>query len=254
MPAPTPRRTVLVTGAAGRLGRATCRELLLRGHLVRAFDRLPAPHGQPIVGDTSDRASIEDSLSGADALIHLAATPDDDDFSTRLLPDNILGLHAIIEAARACATARIVLASSGQVNWTQQLDGPWPVTVASAISPRGWYAVTKVALEAAGFTLARDGRSTVIAARLGWCPRTAAHREELAGSRYGRRVYLSPGDAGRFCAAAATAPVAPGFHLLFATSQPDGEPIFDLEPAARLLAWTPVDRWPAGASDDLTPA
>jgi NAD(P)-dependent dehydrogenase (short-subunit alcohol dehydrogenase family) len=34
-------RTVVVTGSAGRLGRAACRELLARGWHVRAFDRCP---------------------------------------------------------------------------------------------------------------------------------------------------------------------------------------------------------------------
>jgi len=137
------------------------------------------------------------------------------------------------------------------VNWTQQLAGPWPITPAAPISPRGWYAVTKVALEAAGSTLARDGHAAVIAIRLGWCPRTAAHREELAGSGYGRRVYLSPGDAGRLFVAAATHAVPAGYHLVFATSRPDGPPIFELESVGRLLDWTPRDTWPEGADDDL---
>lgn len=247
----TAPRTVLVTGAAGRLGRAACRELLRRGHHVRSFDRVPAPHGDPIVGNVADPAALDAALAGAACLVHLAATPDDDDFARRLLPDNILGLHTVIESARRAGTPRVVLASSGQVNWTQQLAGPWPITPAAPISPRGWYAVTKVALEAAGSTLARDGHAAVIAIRLGWCPRTAAHREELAGSGYGRRVYLSPGDAGRLFVAAATHAVPAGYHLVFATSRPDGPPIFELESVGRLLDWTPRDTWPEGADDDL---
>ena len=243
--------TVLVTGAGGRLGRAACRELLRQGHHVRVFDRIAAPLGDAILGDVADQDLVRRSLTGADCLVHLAATPDDDDFASRLLPDNILGLHAVVEAARQVGTPRVVLASSGQVNWTQQLGGPWPITPASAISPRGWYAVTKVALEAAGSTLARDGRAAVVVVRLGWCPRTIAHMEELAASSHGRQVYLSPGDAGRFFVAAATHDVPAGYHLVFATSLPDGPAIFDLEPARRLVDWTPRDRWPEAATDDL---
>lgn len=250
MPGNAPQ-TVLVTGAAGRLGRAACRELLQRGHRVRAFDRIRAPLGEAVVGDVADQDALRPALAGADCLMHLAATPDDDDFASRLLPDNILGLHAVVESARQIGTPRVVLASSGQVNWTQQLGGPWPITPASSISPRGWYAVTKVALEAAGFTLARDGRTAVIVVRLGWCPRTAAHLRELAESSYGRQVYLSPGDAGRFFAAAATHVVPAGYHLVFATSRPAGPPIFELESARSLLDWAPRDRWPEAANDDL---
>ena len=36
---------VLVTGAAGKIGRAVCRELTSRGHVVRSFDREVLPAG-----------------------------------------------------------------------------------------------------------------------------------------------------------------------------------------------------------------
>ena len=39
----TRARAVLVTGSAGRIGRAVCAELLARGHRVRGFDRVPSP-------------------------------------------------------------------------------------------------------------------------------------------------------------------------------------------------------------------
>ena len=125
-----PSRTVVVTGSAGRLGRAACRELLARGWHVRAVDRCPSPAGESIVADLADAAAVAAVLRGADALVHLAATPDDDDFASRLLPDNLLGLHNVIEGARAANLPRVILASSGQVNFIQQEEGPWPIRVA----------------------------------------------------------------------------------------------------------------------------
>jgi nucleoside-diphosphate-sugar epimerase len=244
-------RTVVVTGSAGRLGRAACRELVGRGWHVRAFDRVPSPRGESVVADLADRAALERALAGAAALVHLAATPDDDDFAARLLPDNLLGLHNCLEAARRTDVPRVVLASSGQVNFMQQNAGPWPIRIADPISPLGWYAVTKVALEAAGQIHARVTGHPVVSVRLGWCPRDRAHAEELASSFHGPHCYLSPRDAGDFFAAAVERPLPPGHHVVFASSRPVEIEMFDLEPALRLLAWEPVDRWPEGALDDL---
>ena len=246
-----PPRTVVVTGSAGRLGRAACRELLARGWHVRSFDRCPSPVGESIVADLADFSAVTSTLRGADALVHLAATPDDDDFAARLLPDNLLGLHNILEGARAASVPRVVLASSGQVNFLQQQDGPWPIRVGDPISPRGWYAVTKVALEAAGLIHARVPGRPVISVRLGWCPRTRDHAAELAESFHGPHCYLSPRDAGTFFAAAAEHPLPPGHHILFASSRPAEIAMLDLGPAKQLLGWEPVDRWPEGATDDL---
>lgn len=247
-PAP---RTVVVTGSAGRLGRAACRELAARGWQVRAFDRSPSPVGESVVADLADAAAVAAVLRGADALVHLAATPDDDDFAARLLPDNLLGLHNVIEGAKAAAVPRVVLASSGQVNFVQQYEGPWPIRVGDPLTPRGWYAITKVALEAAGQIHARVTGATVISVRLGWCPRTEDHAAELADSFHGPHCYLSPRDAGTFFAAAVEHPAPPGHHIVYATSRPAEIEMVDLEPTKKLLDWEPHDRWPEGATDDL---
>ena len=106
-------QTVLVTGAAGRIGRAVVRELTARGHRVRAFDRTPAPAAaEVVVGDLTDAAAVRHAARGAETLVHLAATPDDDDFLTQLLPNNLVGVYHVLEAARLVGVKRLVLASS----------------------------------------------------------------------------------------------------------------------------------------------
>ncbi|MEW6306402.1 MAG: NAD(P)-dependent oxidoreductase, partial [Verrucomicrobiota bacterium] len=171
---------VLVTGSAGRLGRAAVKALNAAGWRVRGFDRAPTPGTKDfLVGDLTDFAALQKAAADAAAVIHLAATPDDDDFHTQLLPNNIVGLYNIMEAARLAGVKRMVLASSGQVTWWKHMDGQLPLRLDEPVTPRHWYAVTKVALEAAGRVYARNYGIEVIAVRLGWCPRTREQVEEI---------------------------------------------------------------------------
>ncbi len=118
---PSAAELVLVTGSAGRVGQAVVKELLARGEIVRGFDRVPTP-GLPDshVGNLTDTDAVRRAAEGAHAVIHLAATPDDADFMSEILPNNIIGLHHVLEAARLAGARRLVLASTGQVNWLQR--------------------------------------------------------------------------------------------------------------------------------------
>jgi nucleoside-diphosphate-sugar epimerase len=170
---------------------------------------------------------------------------------TRLLPNNIIGLYNVLEASRLAGVQRILLASTGQVNWWQQHEGPWPNRPDDPVTPRHWYAVTKVAAEAAGRVYAKSFAMTVLALRLGWCPRTRDQVAEIAASPRGQNTYLSPGDAGRFFVHAMAADLAPGFRILFVASRPIRQTIVDLEPTKRVLGWEPVDQWPTGAEEGV---
>jgi len=239
---------ILVTGSAGRIGRAAVAALTAGGWRVRGFDRVPTPGTNDfVVGDLTDLAALQRAANGAGAVIHLGATPDDADFMTELLPNNIVGLYNGLEAARLGGVKRVLLASTGQVNWWQQREGPWPNRPDDPTTPRHWYAVTKVAAEAAGKAYARNFAMAVLALRLGWCPRTPEQVKEISMSPTGQDVYLSPGDAGRFFVHAMEADLAPGYATLFVASRPTHKAIFDLEPTSRLLGWEPAEKWPIGA-------
>src|SRR2546423_13177387 len=96
-----PSTLVLVTGSAGRVGRAAVRELQSRGHTVRGFDRVPTPGlSDCIVGDLTDAAAVRRATAAAGTVIHLAATPDDADFLSELVPNNVVGVYHVFEAAR----------------------------------------------------------------------------------------------------------------------------------------------------------
>jgi nucleoside-diphosphate-sugar epimerase len=224
------------------------------GRRVRGFDRVPTPGTNEFaVGDLTDATALRKAAIGAGAIIHLAAVPDDDDFPTKLLPNNILGVHNVLEAARHEGIKRVFVASTGQVVWWQLLEGPYPVRSDDPYTPRDWYAITKIVAEMAGYTYARNQQMSVLGIRLGWFPRTREHAAELASTPRGPNIYLSPGDAGRFFARALEVPLEPGFHALFVSSRPINKVIVDLEPAKQLLGWEPQDQWPTGAEQFLTP-
>ena len=67
--------------------------------------------------------------------MHLAATPDDADFLTELLPNNVVGVYNVFEAARLAGVRRMILASSGQVVWHRRESPPYPIGDDVAVTP-----------------------------------------------------------------------------------------------------------------------
>ena len=245
-------RKVLVTGSAGRIGKAAVDALVARGHFVRGFDRVESPSAsESIVGDIADYDTVLRAAEGVDTIIHLAATPDDDDFMTKLLPNNIVAIHHILETARINKTPRVILASTGQVIWRQHFHGPFPVGVDVPLTPRYWYAVTKVFAEFAGKTYAETHNLDVVAVRLGACPRDRTAVDSIGNDEITRDVYLSPGDAGRFFTLAVESKTKLGFQVVYLCSKPVIRDIFDLEPTERLFGFKPRDRWPDGLPPEI---
>jgi uronate dehydrogenase len=238
---------VLVTGSAGRIGRAVVQELLARGQPTRGFDRVATPGlADAVVGQITDPVAIGQAMTGVGTVIHLAATPDDvDDVAGDLIPNNVIGVYRVFEAARAAGVRRLILASSGQVVWYQRMTGPLPVGANDPPTPRGWYAATKLFQEGAGRAFAEAHGMSVIAVRLGWCPRPG-QEPEMKTLDWAPDVYLSPADAGRFFACAVEARADIHFAVVYATSKPVRKKYYELESAKELLGYEPRDMWPEG--------
>jgi len=71
---------------------------------------------------------------------------------------------------------------------------------------------------------------------------------EIAASELAQDVFLSPGDAGRFFAAAVEARALPPFAVVYATSRFTHALRYDLTETKRLLGWEPTERWATGAN------
>lgn len=260
------KQTVVVTGSAGRVGRAAVRELHARGHRVIGFDVRPTPGipaEQSVVAGISDILAFRKAAAGAHCIVHLAATPDDshfprgvppndgDNFLSELVPNNIIAPYQVMEAARTLGIPRVVVASTGQVIAGYLAEGKTPVTTEILPKPRYLYACTKVFLEALGQVYANQHGICVLAVRLGWCPRDPGQVSEIAASELFQDVFLSPGDAGRFFAAAVEADSVPPFSVVYATSLFTHQLRYDLGETKRILGWEPSEKWPIGANDNL---
>jgi len=136
----------------------------------------------------------------------------------------------------------VILASTGQVIDGHLRAGRIPVQPDMLPEPRYLYACTKVFLESIGQVYACWHGMTVLAVRLGWCPRPG-QEEELRQHEFGPDVYLSPDDAGRFFVAAVTSDQLPPYAVVYATSKPKRRLIYDLTETTRLTGYVPRDTW-----------
>ncbi|MBX9679681.1 MAG: NAD(P)-dependent oxidoreductase [Gemmataceae bacterium] len=243
-------KCILLTGSSGRIGRGVTAELLRRGHDVRGFDLVATPGlADMVVGTLTDRAAIDRAMQGRDTLIHLAATPDDDEFETKIVPNNIIGLHHVMESARAAGVRRLILASTTQLHWFDRMRGRFPLTETTPISPRYWYGASKAFLEGAGKAFSESFGLEVLAIRLGWCPRTKEQAQEILDAEWAQDVYLSSADAGRFFALAAESPRTFTYETIFCIGKPLKTATYDPAKAKELLGYEPQDAWPVGSED-----
>lgn len=151
---------VLVTGAAGFIGRWVVGELLARGHEVLPIDNLVTGAeanlaefaGRPGLrdfekGDVRDAAACARWLSGVDAVAHLAASisvQDSIDDPAETFDNDVVGTFRLLEAARATG-ARFLFMSTCMVYdraGTEGIDEAHPTLPASP------YAASKLGGEA----------------------------------------------------------------------------------------------------------
>ena len=169
---------VLITGAAGNIGKCLRDQLRGRYALLRLADiaeQEPAQAGEEIrTLDVRDMASVERCMEGIDCVIHLAGIPGVDTWD-KILPMNIDGCYNVFEAARRQRVPRVIFASSthavGYHRRERFLD--------NAVEPRpdSLYGVSKVFGEALGRMYADKYGMSVACLRIGTF-RTPDHPSE----------------------------------------------------------------------------
>jgi uronate dehydrogenase len=141
--ATSPRR-ILLTGAAGGLGKVLRQTLKPYASLLRLSDivlpEAAAEHEEVVVCDLADKAAVDQLVKGVDAILHFGGVSVERSFEEILGP-NICGTFHIYEAARRHGVKRVIFASSNHVvgfyKQTETID---------ALSPRrpdGYYGLSK---------------------------------------------------------------------------------------------------------------
>lgn len=149
------RRRLLLTGAAGRVGRLI-RPLLGDAYALRLCDRAPlaaeAADDEVMTGDLSDPAVASRAVAGVAGVVHLAGlVAPDVSFEDTLAP-NYRAVLALLEACRQGGVERVVFASSHHL---VGLHPPGPLGVAAPVAPDGFYGLSKAFGEAACALYAR---------------------------------------------------------------------------------------------------
>ncbi|MFC6154413.1 NAD-dependent epimerase/dehydratase family protein [Nocardioides yefusunii] len=228
---------VLLTGAAGSIGRTVGPALVAAGHDVVGVDLVDASWSGAVawhVGDCSDAAWTDSVLAAVvpDAVVHLAGHPDELDLLGSFT-SHVLTTTVLLDAMVAHGVQRFVYASSnhavGRTVRTELTDGV--LGVDARPRPDTFYGVGKVAAEAVMSLYADRHGIDAVACRIGSFLERPTTRRHLA-------TWLSPGDCVRMVVAALTAE-APGFAVLYGVSaNTDGW--WDLEPGLA-LGYSPVD-------------
>lgn len=180
MPHPNSTLRVLITGAAGRIGRTLRDGLAGRYALLRLADiaqQDEAGTGEELVTcDVADMAAVERAVAGIDVIVHLAAVPDEDDWD-RLLPANISGTYNLFEAARRAGVRRVIFASSNHaVGFHRRAR---PLDEHDVPRPDSRYGVTKVFGEAVGRLYADKHGMQVASLRIGSFQERPRDRRQL---------------------------------------------------------------------------
>ncbi|GGB23512.1 NAD-dependent dehydratase [Flexivirga endophytica] len=227
----TEARTVILTGAAGRIGRAITPMLPtdwdLRRTDLRAEDVVTTL-------DVTDLDACRSAFAGADAVVHLAAVPDPEADWDSLLPANIIGAHHVAQAAAECEVRRLVLASSVQAVAARPAGRQSRAT--DAPRPMNLYGATKAWAEALGSWVAATTAVSVVALRLGYFYET---QPGPGTPDYDLSAWLSPRDAADLIRNAVT---AEGFDFFVANGiSANRYPTIDLDDTLRTLGYRPVD-------------
>ncbi|MBR7836586.1 NAD(P)-dependent oxidoreductase [Actinospica durhamensis] len=238
---------VLVTGAAGTLGREVLARLRSQGWTVRADDRVPVDPGladEVTSGDLCDPGHVGDLVAGVSAVVHVAAIP-----APMLAPEreiftnNVLSTYQVLDAAGRAGVKRIVYVSSTSAlgfaysaHGTSPLQAP--VTEEHAFLAEDVYGLSKHLGERIARTVALRWDATVVSLRFPFLGAGERLRRHLASvhadpgnDRKGLWAWLDTRDAARAVEAALTRPLT-GHHLINVVAPDTSSPV----PTAQLMA------------------
>jgi uronate dehydrogenase len=225
-------RRLLLTGAAGNLGRELRPRLKAYCETLRLSHRKdigpPGAGEEIVVASLEDKAAMHALLAGVDAVVHMGGVSTEQPWES-ILAGNIVGMVNLYEAARAHRVKRIVFASSNHVTGFYRQNEV--VSPRDPVRPDGFYGLSKCFGEnLAQLYWDRHGVETV-SLRIGSSYAEPKDRRMLA-------TWMSFDDTERLIVAALTAPVV-GHSVIYGMS--DNATTFWDNTPARHIGYRPQD-------------
>lgn len=238
------RKTVLVTGATGKIGRMVLPLLadmdrydLRSGH--RRSDGADVAHlPSPVFCRLDQPDTLAAACAGVDTILHLAADSWTPEHFADTVPNNLLGPYHLCEAALAAGVRRIVFASTNHVilNWITQSHQAAPEDIPPR--PDNLYGVTKVYGEAMGrYYVECRGLPSFFSLRIGWYQPHASRA--LRRSWHGLHMWLSDRDCAHLLACCIDSDLL-GYQCFNAISD-NTRALMPIDRAKRLLRYRPMD-------------
>jgi uronate dehydrogenase len=163
-------KRLLITGAAGALGRQSRAHLKDMADVMRLTDALAMPSAEGaeevVQCDLADAAAVEALCEGVDAILHLGGQATEAPWP-RIMQSNIMGAVNLWEGARKAGVKRILFASSNHAigfhRRTTRLDAQSPAR------PDGRYGVSKAFGEDIAYLYAAKYGIAAFCMRIGSC-------------------------------------------------------------------------------------
>ena len=164
---------IVVTGAAGRLGRLVVRLLVDRGRDVLATDQLDADDlpAEFVRCDLVDAGAVTDILKGAESVVHMGAIPGPLRDPRRVIFDNnVASTFNVMMSAAELGLRRVVFSSSAfGMGWAHEGDAFVPLYLPldeeHPMMPFEPYGLSKQVGEDIGRMIARSSDTTVVSLR-----------------------------------------------------------------------------------------
>ncbi|MFN3169539.1 MAG: NAD-dependent epimerase/dehydratase family protein [Hyphomicrobiales bacterium] len=218
---------ILITGAAGRIGRLLMERLPEEGWTTRGCD---ISAGCDIVAaDITDLKSMVAVCAGAQTVIHLAATPNAKPGWRTVNRLNIDGTKTVLEAARQAGVQRFLFASS--IHTVGGYPADTPLGPDMHPNPSGLYGISKIAGEALLRLYAAQTDMACVAIRICSFRPKPENRREL-------KTWLSYDDCVRLFSSCLSTPME-GYQMIWGVSANTG--LFIDDPTARACGYHPRD-------------
>lgn len=227
-------KKILVTGAAGRIGRVICDGLRQTGEYDIVAADIRADEGAGIVPmDVQDRAAVEAQMAGVDTVIHLAWYMRSDKFYDQIVPVNLVGTYNVYEAARLNGVRRMIFGSSNHVTGYYKIGET--VTPEMPMRPDSLYGLAKSWGELVGRLYADKYGVSSINIRIG-----NFNEANAPQNRRSTRIWISHRDMVQLMRCCIEADPSIQYLTLYGTSN-NQRKYWAIDYLADLIGYRPVD-------------